>query len=50
MIVSSNVVKSGSSISGDIKEVIVVKTNSGYAGDPGHAGTGITQAVLCRTP
>lgn len=47
VIVSSHIVKSGSTISGDTKEVVLVKTNSGYAANPGHAGTGTVVAVLC---
>ena len=50
VIVSTNVVKTGALISGDISEVIIVKTNPGYAANPGHAGTGITQAVVCKAP
>ena len=49
VIVSSKVAKSGSAISGDVKEVIIVKTNPGYSSDPGHPGTGTVIAVLCTT-
>jgi uncharacterized repeat protein (TIGR01451 family) len=47
VIVSSHVEKSGSQISGDIKQVVIVKTDAGYAGNPGHDGTGVIVAVLC---
>jgi hypothetical protein len=47
VIVSSKVSKSGSAISGNTPHVVVVKTNSGYAPDPGHAGTGTVVASIC---
>jgi hypothetical protein len=47
IIVASNVTKSGSSISGDILHVVIVKTDPGYQGNPGHAGTGAIVAVVC---
>lgn len=47
VIVSGSIGKSGSSIRGDTVHVVVVKTNPGYAADPGHAGTGTVVAVLC---
>jgi hypothetical protein len=47
VIVSSHIVKSGSTISGDTQKVVKVKTDSGYADDPGHAGTGTVVKVLC---
>jgi Bacterial Ig-like domain (group 3) len=49
VIVSSKVTQSGSTISGNIPEVVIVKTNPGYAGNPGHAGTGTIVAVLCHS-
>jgi hypothetical protein len=45
--VSSQITQFGSTISGDTAEVVVVKTDSGYAPDPGHAGTGTVVAVVC---
>jgi hypothetical protein len=48
VIVASQVTKSGSQISGDTAEVVVVRTNPGYAPDPGHAGTGTVVAVVCH--
>ncbi|HWR59460.1 MAG TPA: Ig-like domain-containing protein, partial [Thermodesulfovibrionales bacterium] len=48
VIVSSNVTKSGSTISGNIKKIVIVKTNPGYASDPGHPGTGTVVGVVCQ--
>lgn len=50
VVVSTSITKSGSTISGDVHQVVIVKTNSGYAADPGHAGTGYVVAVLCTAP
>ncbi len=47
VIVSSDVNKSGSTISGDVQSVVVVKTNPGYDSNPGHWGTGTVVAKLC---
>jgi hypothetical protein len=47
IIVSSTVTKNGSSISGDIPHLVLVKTDPGYAGNPGHAGTGTIVSVVC---
>jgi len=47
VIVSSNITKSGSTISGNIVEIVIVKTDPGYASDPGHAGTGTVVGVVC---
>jgi hypothetical protein len=47
VIVSSHVSKSGATISGDTPEVVVVKTNPGYAPNPGHAGMGTVVAKVC---
>ena len=48
VLVSTKVVKSGSTISGDGKSIAVVKIDPGYAPDPGHAGTGTVVAVFCH--
>ncbi len=48
VIASSSVLQSGSNISGDVPIIIVVKTNGGYAPNPGHAGTGTVVAVFCH--
>lgn len=50
VIVSSHIVQNGSVISGDIKQVIVVKNNPGYQPDPGHTGTGTEEAIVCAIP
>ncbi len=47
VIVSSSISKSGSTISGDTAHEVVVKTNTGYAPNPGHAGTGKVVATIC---
>jgi hypothetical protein len=47
VIVSSGVTKVGSTISGDTARVVVVKTDSGYAPNPGHAGTGTIVGTVC---
>lgn len=46
IIVTSQVTKSGSNISGTIVGLVVVMVDPGYAGNPGHAGTGTIVAVL----
>lgn len=48
VLVSSKVTKSGPTISGDTKSIVVVKTDPGYAPNPGHAGTGTVVAVFCH--
>jgi hypothetical protein len=50
VIVSSHVTKSGSIITGDIKQVVIVRNDPGYAPDPGHPGTGTEIAIVCMTP
>jgi hypothetical protein len=47
VIVTSSVGKDGSEISGNTVHIVVVKTNPGYAANPGHAGTGTVVAVVC---
>jgi uncharacterized repeat protein (TIGR01451 family) len=47
VIVSSTVVQSGSTISGDVPKIVVVQTNPGYGPNPGHAGTGSVVATFC---
>jgi uncharacterized repeat protein (TIGR01451 family) len=47
VIVASSISQSGSTISGDTAHIVVVKTNLGYAANPGHAGTGTVVAQLC---
>lgn len=50
VIVSSTVAQSGSSISGNVKKIVVVRTDPGYGPAPGKAGTGKIIAVLCESP
>jgi hypothetical protein len=47
VIVSSSVTKSGSTISGNVVHEVVVKTDPGYAPNPGHPGTGTVVATIC---
>ena len=47
VIVAGSVGKSGSAISGQTASIVIVKTDSGYAPDPGHAGTGSVVGVIC---
>jgi hypothetical protein len=46
VIVSSSIKQSGSTISGDVAKIVIVKTDSGYDANPGHAGTGTVVATL----
>ncbi len=48
VIVSSSVTMSGSIISGNTPAIVIVKTDPGYAPNPGHAGKGTVVAVLCH--
>ena len=50
VIVTSMVEKQGSQISGNIKQIVMVRPNDGYAGDPGHAGTGPVTSIVCTAP
>jgi len=47
VIVTSSATKSGHTISGDTPHIVVVKTNPGYAPNPGHAGTGTVALMVC---
>ena len=47
VIASSGIAQSGDTLAGNIQKVVIVKTNPGYAPNPGHAGTGTVVAVLC---
>lgn len=40
VIVSGKIAMAGSAITGDVTHVVIVRTNPGYASDPGHPGTG----------
>jgi hypothetical protein len=48
VMVSSSVTKNGSVVSGDIRKLVVVRTNAGYASDPSHAGTGTVVSAVCQ--
>jgi folate-dependent phosphoribosylglycinamide formyltransferase PurN len=47
VIVTSSAAKSGAAISGNTVHIVIVKTNAGYAPDPGHAGTGTVISQVC---
>ena len=47
VVVSSSVLQSGSTISGDVPKIVVIHTNPGYRPDPGSAGTGTIVATYC---
>jgi hypothetical protein len=47
VIVTSDASKSGSQISGDTAHIVLVRTDPGYDGNPGHAGTGTVVAQVC---
>jgi hypothetical protein len=49
VLVSSKITQNGSVITGDIKQVVIVHNNPGYAPDPGHAGTGTIVAIVCTS-
>lgn len=47
VIVSSSIQQNRNLISGDIKEIVVVRTNPGYGPNPNQFGTGTIVAVIC---
>ena len=47
VVVPSKVTQTGGTISGNVAEVVVVKTNPGYQPNPGDPGTGTVVATLC---
>jgi hypothetical protein len=47
VISTDSAVKNGSQITGTTPHIVVVQTNSGYAPNPGHVGTGIVVAQTC---
>ena len=49
VVVPNKVTQSGSTISGNVAKVVIVKTNPGYEPDPSHPGTGTVVATLCGT-
>lgn len=50
VIISSSVQKNGSVITGNVKRIVIVKTDPGYGPSPGHVGTGQVVAILCTSP
>ncbi len=48
VIVSPSVTQSGSAITGTAAQIMVVRTDSGYQANPGHAGTGTVVLTVCR--
>ena len=47
VIVASSVEKKGSTVFGNIRKIVVIKTNPGYGTSPGQTGTGTIVAVIC---
>jgi hypothetical protein len=50
VIISSKVTKSGSVVTGDIKQVVIVENDLSYQPSPGHPGTGTEIGFLCTSP
>ena len=47
VIVASRMQQDGSVITGDVKKIILVKTDPGYGPSPSHPGSGQVVAILC---
>lgn len=47
VVVTGSVSSNGSQISGTAARIVVVRTDAGYAPDPGHPGTGTVVATYC---
>jgi hypothetical protein len=47
VIASSDVSQSGSTITGSVSKIVIVRTDPGYGPSPGHLGTGTVVAVVC---
>ena len=47
VIIAGSVSKSASAVSGNTVSIVIVRTDSGYAPDPGHPGTGTVVGVVC---
>ena len=47
VVVSSNITKSGKSITGNDIHIVVVHINNGYGPNPGHSGTGTIVGIIC---
>jgi hypothetical protein len=43
---SSSITKSGSTISGNIIHMVIIKTDPGYDSNGGHGGTGTVVAII----
>ena len=50
VIVSSSVQTDGSVITGNVKKIVIIQTDSGYGPAVGHPGTGQVVAIICDTP
>ena len=49
VIAASSITQSGSEITGNIPEMVLIRTDPGYEPNPGHAGTGTVLSVGCHT-
>ena len=47
VLVSPSVVQHGNNLLGTVAKIVVIKTDSGYASNPGHNGTGTYVATYC---
>ncbi|HEV7807508.1 MAG TPA: hypothetical protein VGO80_16935 [Solirubrobacteraceae bacterium] len=47
VVVVGAVAKSGSTVAGDVRKVVVVRTDGGYRPDPARAGTGVVVSTVC---
>jgi hypothetical protein len=50
VIVSSSVQNNDAAITGNVRKIVVVRTNPGYGPSHGHWGTGQVVAILCDNP
>jgi hypothetical protein len=48
VIVASKITQTGSVVAGDVRKMVVIKTNPGYDSNPGHAGTGTVVSISCQ--
>jgi hypothetical protein len=49
IIVTSEVLKNGNNISGNIKQIVVVHQDGNYQDNPGHPGGGTVTSIFCST-
>jgi hypothetical protein len=47
VIVASSIRQSGSTVSGNIPQMVIIQTDPGYDPSPGHSGTGTVVGVVC---